>query len=53
MWKKYYEIQLTKDKMDPNNRKMANHPPSPDFYKQCKAYVQKINYYGIIIISVL
>ena len=28
-WKKYNEIQLTKNKMDLNNRKMKNHPPSP------------------------
>ena len=25
-WKKYNEIQLTKNKMDLNNRKMLNHP---------------------------
>ena len=25
-WKKYNEIQLTKNKMDLNNRKMTNHP---------------------------
>ena len=29
-WKKYNEIQLTKNKMDPNIRKMTNHPPSPE-----------------------
>ena len=28
-WKKYYEIQLPKNKMDLNNRKTTNHPPSP------------------------
>ena len=28
-WKKYNEIQLTKNKME-NIRKMTNHPPSPD-----------------------
>ena len=28
-WKKYNEIQLTKNKMDLNNRKVTNHPPSP------------------------
>ena len=28
-WKKYNEIQLTKNKMDLNNRKMTNHPPFP------------------------
>ena len=26
---KYNEIQLTKNKMDLNNLKMTNHPPSP------------------------
>ena len=29
IWKKYNEIQLTKQ-MDLNNRKMTNHPPSSD-----------------------
>ena len=29
-WKKYNEIQLTKNKIDLNIRKMTNHPPSPD-----------------------
>ena len=28
-WKKYNELQLTKNKMDLNIRKMTNHPPSP------------------------
>ena len=28
--KKKNEIQLTKNKMDLNNRKMTNHPPSPE-----------------------
>ena len=28
-WKKYNEIQLTKNKMDLNIRKMTKHPPSP------------------------
>ena len=28
-WKKYNEIQLTKNKMDLDNRKMTNHPSSP------------------------
>ena len=32
-WKKYNEIQLTKNKMDLNIRKMINHPPSPDITK--------------------
>ena len=27
-WKKYNEIQLTKNKMDLNIRKITNHPPS-------------------------
>ena len=27
-WKTYNEIQLAKNKMDLNNRKMTNHPPS-------------------------
>ena len=27
--KNYNEIQLTKNKMDLNNQKMTNHPPSP------------------------
>ena len=31
-WKKYNKIQLTKNKMDFNNRNMKNHPPSPDVY---------------------
>ena len=28
-WKKYNEIQLTKNKMDLNNPIIKNHPPSP------------------------
>ena len=28
-YKKYNEFQFTKNKMDLNNRKMTNHPPSP------------------------
>ena len=28
-WKKFNKTQLTKDKMDLNNRKMKNHPPFP------------------------
>ena len=31
-WKKYNEIQLTKNIMDLNIRKMTNHPPSPGLY---------------------
>ena len=30
IWKKYNEIQLTKNKMDLNNRKFTNHPPTPN-----------------------
>ena len=33
-WKKYNEIQLMKNKMDLNNQKMTNHPPSPVTYLQ-------------------
>ena len=29
-WKKYNEIQSTKNKTDLNIRKMTNHPPSPE-----------------------
>ena len=29
-WKKYNEIQLTKNKMELNNLKMTNHPPYPE-----------------------
>ena len=36
IWKKYDEIQLTKNKMDLNNRKMTNHPPSPERRKILK-----------------
>ena len=31
-WKKNNEIQLTKNIMDLNIRKMTNHPPSPDIF---------------------
>ena len=31
IWKKYDKIQLTKNKMDLNNQKIKNHPPSPVF----------------------
>ena len=31
-WKKYNETQLPKNKMDLNNRKIKNHPPSPVTY---------------------
>ena len=33
-WKEYNEIQLTKNKMNLNIRKMTNHPPSPGGIKQ-------------------
>ena len=31
-WKKYNEIQLKKNKMDLNNQKMKNYPPSPVYH---------------------
>ena len=34
-WKKYNEIQSTKNKMDLNIRKMTNHPP-PKIWKKNK-----------------
>ena len=39
-WKKYNEIQLTKNKMYLNIRKMTNHPPSPDYRVFCRQQVQ-------------
>ena len=30
IWKKFNEIQLTKNKIDLKNQKMKNHPPSAD-----------------------
>ena len=36
IWKKYNEIQLTKNKIDLNDRKMKNHPPSPGGPEQSK-----------------
>ena len=32
-WKKNNEIQSTKNKMGLNNRRMTNHPPSPEIKK--------------------
>ena len=32
-WRKYNEIELTKNKTDLTNRKMKNHPPSPVHHK--------------------
>ena len=43
-WKKYNEIQLTKNKIDLNNRKMTNHPPSQDRFINC------INYNTVVIL---
>ena len=44
-WKKYNEIQLTKNKMDLNIRKMTNHPPSRlnwiNYYKLTKGEVKE------------
>ena len=34
-WKKYNEIQLTKNKMELNIRKITNHPPSPVYRPMC------------------
>ena len=34
IWKKYNEIQLTKNKLDLNYRKITNHPPSPEVFEQ-------------------
>ena len=34
IWKKYNEIQLTKNKMDLIIRKMTNYPPSPELRRQ-------------------
>ena len=36
--KKYNEIQLTKNKMDLNNQKMTNHPPSPEHSNRFHAF---------------
>ena len=41
-WKKYNEIQSTKNKMDLNIRKMTNHPASP-----VKKYLNYIPILGI------
>ena len=40
-WKKYNEIQLTKNKMDLNNRKMNNHPPSLYYCRDCAQILYK------------
>ena len=36
VWKKFNEIQLTKNKMHMNNRQMKNHPPSPTLQTETK-----------------
>ena len=43
--KKYYETQLTKNKMDLNIRKMTNHPPSPVIVAQlqCVTNCEKLS----------
>ena len=40
-WKKYNEIQLTKNKMDLNIRKMTNHPPSPAIVHKLNSFLNK------------
>ena len=42
-WKKYNEIQLTKNKMDLNIRNMTNHPPSPVLFVLVPAVCININ----------
>ena len=37
-WKQYNEIQLTKNKMDLNIRKMTNHTPSPVCEKRASIF---------------
>ena len=39
IWKNYNEIQLTKKKMDLNNRKMTNQPPSPEDSRVGAGYI--------------
>ena len=41
-WKKYNEFQLTKNKMDLNNQKMTNHPPSPEYGNNSSAEPQLV-----------
>ena len=48
MWKKYNEIQLTKNKMDLNNQKMKNHPPSPE---QSFVFPKLLHFYDLFIIK--
>ena len=42
-WKKYYEIQLTKNKMDLNIQKMTTHPPSNDVRLLSRTHVHGNN----------
>ena len=48
-WKKDNEIQLTKNKMNLNIRKMTNHPPSHGFYQYIYIYIYKILKYIIFV----
>ena len=43
IWKKFNEIQLTKNKMDLNIRKMTNHPPSPGYFIRNGKNTMKFN----------
>ena len=36
-WKKYDEIQLTKNNMDLHIRNMTNHPPSPGYKRDIQS----------------
>ena len=42
--KKYNEIQLTKNKMDLNIRKIINHPPSPGLFQKHMKKYKKISF---------
>ena len=46
---KYNEIQLTKNKMDLNNLKLTNHPPSPD----CGTLILRPLHCGTLILRLL
>ena len=39
---KYNKIQLTKNKMDLNNQKMTNHPPSPEEWNKIKKQTKEV-----------
>ena len=47
-WKNYNKIQLTKNKMNLNNRKMINHPPSTDEKKEKEKCFFKLKTFDII-----